>query len=145
MIREVIGEVQMDPGLMDTDSDTKPKAPGMKYRHYAPKAELILVKGEQEKVIAKINELVQKAIFQGKKSGVIGTEETCHCYSQGEVKSIGSRKKEETIARHLYKILREFDEENIDVIYSESFENGEMGEAIMNRLRKAAGYHIIEV
>lgn len=67
MLSEVIGEVRIDPGIMSVDTNIKPKAPGMKYRHYAPCAELVLVEGVQEKVVARINELARKQIKEGKK------------------------------------------------------------------------------
>lgn len=145
MVKEVIGEVRMDPGLSGLDPSVKPKAPGMKYRHYAPKAELILVNGKEADVTAHINHLVAEAHKQGKQAGIIGTDETCSKYKEGIVKSIGTRSKEETIAQHLYSILREFDELQVDVIYSESFFDAEIGQAIMNRMLKAAGYRVIEV
>lgn len=145
MILEIIGEVRMDPGLVTEDSAVHPKAPGMKYKHYAPKADLILVNGAQEKVIEKINELVCAAEGSGKKTGVIGTDETCGLYQCGIVKSIGSRQDEDTIARHLYGILREFDDLDVDMIYSESFSTPRIGQAIMNRMLKAAGHQVIEV
>ena len=145
MIEEVIGEVRMDPGLVMDHPKVHPKAPGMKYKHYAPKADLILVDGEQEKVIRKINELAQKAAASGKKAGVIGTDETCGSYQTGMIKSIGSRLDEDTIAQHLYGVLREFDELEVDVIYSESFSTPRIGQAIMNRMLKAAGHQVIEV
>lgn len=145
MIREVIGEVKMDPGLSMDNPAAHPKAPGMKYKHYAPKADLILVNGEQERVIQKINELVSIAQKSGKKTGVIGTDETCGQYQTGIVKSIGTREEEDTIARHLYGILREFDDLDVDIIYSESFSTPRIGQAIMNRMLKAAGHQVIEV
>lgn len=145
MICEVIGEIRMDPGLATDDPTVHPKAPGMKYKHYAPKADLILVNGAQEKVVKKINELVCEAERSGKRAGVIGTDETCALYQAGVVKSIGSRKEEDTIARHLYGILREFDDLNVDMIYSESFSTPRIGQAIMNRMLKAAGHQVIEV
>ena len=145
MIQEVIGEVRMDPGLSGTDSSIRPKAPGMKYRHYAPKAELILVKGSQIEVVNNINRLAKEAMEQGRKAGIIGTDETCSLYGDGIVKSIGTRKNEATIARHLYGILREFDELNVDIIYSESFSTAGIGQAIMNRMLKAAGHRVLEV
>lgn len=145
MVREVIGEVRMDPGLSGLDASVKPKAPGMKYRHYAPKAELILVNGKADAVIEHINDLAAEAHTQGKKAGIIGTDETCNQYKADIVKSIGTRSKEETIAQHLYGILREFDELQVDIIYSESFFDAQIGQAIMNRMLKAAAYRVIEV
>ncbi len=145
MLEEAVGRVEMDRALISEDSSVRPKAPGMKYRHYAPRAELIIVEGEEHCVRDQINRLVAEAESAGKKAGVIGTEESLLCYRSGLVKSIGSRADEITIAQHLYGILREFDELDVDVIYSESFETPHMGQAIMNRLIKAAGHQIMEV
>ena len=145
MLEKVIGEVKMDPGIIASDSLQKPKAPGMKYKHYAPKADLILVDGEEEKVVAKINTLTKEAVLQGKKVGIIGTDETIDRYPEGEVVSIGARSDEDAIAKHLYKLLRDFDEKEVDIIYSESFATPRIGQAIMNRLLKAAGHQVITV
>lgn len=145
MLEDAIGEVRMDPGLSGEDANVHPKAPGMKYRHYAPKAELTLVHGREEDVIAAINRLVREGVEQGRKVGIIGTDETCSRYPDGVVRSIGTRQHEETIARNLYGILREFDEEEVDLIYSESFFGAGIGQAIMNRMLKAAGHRVLEV
>ena len=144
MLQKVVGEVQIDKGL-DADSKTPPKAPGMKYRHYAPKAELMIVEGSSEAVVEKINALVRENEEKGICTGIIGTEETISRYPAGIVKCMGTRNDELSISSHLYGILREFDESDAKVIYSESFEEGAMGSAIMNRLLKAAGHKIIHV
>ena len=142
MLEAVVGEVQIDKGL-SADAKVPPKAPGMKYRHYAPKAELIIVEGTSETVVAKINALTKENIQKGICTGIIGTEETVSRYPMGIVKSIGTRSDELSISSHLYGILREFDESDAQIIYSESFEEGAMGSAIMNRLLKAAGHKVI--
>ncbi len=144
MLEEVVGEVRMDRGL-SVDAKTPPKAPGMKYRHYAPKAELIIVEGAERKVVDKINALVKENEAKGIAAGIIGTEETISSYQSGLIKSLGTRSDELSISSHLYSILREFDESDAKVIYSESFEGGALGSAIMNRLLKAAGHKIIHV
>ena len=144
MLREVMGEVRMDKGLLITDSSVRPKAPGMKYRHYAPKADLSIVEGTQEEVIDCINRLTREAAAKGLKAGIIATDETRAQYASGLVLSIGSREEEETIAHHLYEVLRDFDEADVNVIYSEAFYTPRMGQAIMNRLLKAAGHKIIK-
>ena len=144
MLEEVVGEVQIDKGL-SADSKTPPKAPGMKYRHYAPKADLMIVEGASEAVIEKINALVQENESKGVCTGIIGTEETISRYPSGIVKSMGTRRDELSISSHLYSILREFDESDAEIIYSESFSEGAMGSAIMNRLLKAAGHKIMKV
>ncbi len=145
MLNSVVGEVRMDRGLLSDDPSVHPKAPGMKYRHYAPKAPLFIVEGSRKRVQEKINSLTAAAAAAGQKAGVIAADETSGGYSGAIVRSIGSRDQELTIAQHLYAILREFDHMEVSVIYSESFETPQMGAAIMNRLMKAAGHQVIEV
>lgn len=146
MLREVVGRVEIDPAIQAPPSaDLRPKAPGMKYRHYAPHADLQLVEGETDAVVETINKLVKERLEEGKKVGVICTEETRARYPEGEVRSVGIRAKEETIAHNLFAVLREFDDLDVDCIYSESFSKDHLGQAIMNRLTKAAGYHVLKV
>ncbi|MCD7736561.1 MAG: threonylcarbamoyl-AMP synthase [Lachnospiraceae bacterium] len=145
MLQQVVGPVEMDRGLSADDPSVHPKAPGMKYRHYAPKAPLFIVEGDRERVQEKINELTAAEYGAGKQAGVIATDESLGCYAHALVRSIGSRDRELTIAQHLYAILREFDLLEVSVIYSESFETPQMGTAIMNRLMKAAGHQVIFV
>ena len=145
MLQECIGEVKMDKGLLASDSKVRPKAPGMKYRHYAPKAPLSIVEGPEECVIDKINSLACEVIGSGDRVGIIATDETFERYPQGIVKSIGTRGEEETIAHNLYEVLREFDQLDVAAIYSEAFHTPKMGQAIMNRLLKAAGHTVITV
>lgn len=145
MLAEVLGDVDVDKTILSNDSKLAPKAPGMKYRHYAPKGQLTIVTGESEKVVGYINEMSREAQKDGKKVGIIGSEEFLAEYQADSVKSAGSRDDEQAIAHNLYRILREFDDENVEVIYSESFDNGGMGQAIMNRLLKAAGHNVTEV
>ena len=146
MLEEKIGDVFLDPALQNgLQEKERPKAPGMKYRHYAPKADLTIVEGELSRVIDQINRLTAQKVSEGKKVGIIATEETKKFYKHGIIKVIGTRKKEETIAKHLYSLLREFDEDKIDVIFSEAFSEKAFGQAIMNRLIKAAGHHRITV
>ncbi len=145
MLGRVVGEVRMDRGLLSEDPSVRPKAPGMKYRHYAPKAPLFIVEGERQRVQEKINELTAQESLKGRKAGVIAAKETSGSYFHAVVRTIGSRDQELTIAQHLYAILREFDHLEVSVIYSESFETPQMGAAIMNRLMKAAGHQVIEV
>lgn len=145
MLREVLGEVDIDKTILDGDCLDKPKAPGMKYKHYAPKGELTIVTGTEETVLQKINELSQEALEREEKVGIIGTDETVGSYRGSSIKSVGPRNDEVSIAKRLYRILREFDDEEITVIFSESFDAGGMGQAIMNRLLKAAGHQVLKV
>ncbi len=145
MMEAVIGPLETDQAVIAPDSGIKPKAPGMKYRHYAPKAELTIVEGETEAVIAAVNRLTEEAETKGKKVGIIATDETVNRYEKGLVRSLGARSHEEEISMHLFEVLRSFDETDVNCIYSESFEDAAIGQAIMNRLLKAAGYRVIEV
>lgn len=145
MLSMVLPRVRMDKALTLDDPDVHPKAPGMKYRHYAPKAGLTIVEGREDLVIARINELVREADEKGEQVGIIAAEETRHMYPKGLVLSIGSRKDEDSIARHLYEVLRSFDDLNVSAIYSEAFYTPHMGQAIMNRLLKAAGHSVMKV
>lgn len=141
MVQAVLGGARMDRGLISSDSNVHPKAPGMKYRHYAPKADLKIVEGPMDQVISYINERTG----DGQRVGIICTEETKDRYPNGDVKCIGSRRDELSIASHLFAILREFDEDGVEAIYSESFEAPGLGQAIMNRLLKAAGHQLIDI
>lgn len=146
MLQSVLEEVELDPAILGPmKEDIKPKAPGMKYRHYAPKAELILIEGQMEHVVVTINRIAQEKLEQGLRVGIICTGETQSRYLKGVVKNIGSRDREETIAHNLYAVLRDFDDLGMDYIFSESFSKDRLGQAIMNRLTKAAGYHILQV
>lgn len=163
MMEEIIGEVSLDPTLLiKPTEDLRPKAPGMKYRHYAPRAELTLYEGDIEQVTAVVWEQATCKLAQGKKVAIIATEESKAVYDklalEAEVAGklqrdgkepqfimLGSRQDEESIARNLYAALRECDDRQVDYIYSETFSLENFGQAIMNRLRKAAGYNIINL
>lgn len=145
MLVQVLGEVSLDGTILTADSGQAPRAPGMKYRHYAPRGELTIVAGRAAEVTAYINAQAVQDQAQGDKVGVIGTDETLPGYRADLVCSLGSRRDEESIARHLYGILRRFDDEQVTRIYSECFDATGLGQAIMNRLLKAAGHRLVEL
>lgn len=146
MLEEAVGEVDVDKAVSKpVSSEIKPKAPGMKYRHYAPKADFTIFDGELESVIAKINEVAKAYTEKGYKVGIIASDETKSKYNVGEVISVGTRDDEITISRNLYSVLREFDDRQVDYILGEAFVGGQLGQAIMNRLLKAAGYKVESV
>lgn len=147
MLRQVIGEVTVDATILNSQSDCgqAPKAPGMKYRHYAPAGELTIVRGEADRVVEYINLRAAQDKAAGERVGVIGTEEFLAEYHADVIKSAGSRADEETIAHRLYTLLREFDAERVTKIYSESFSSEGFGQAIMNRLLKAAGHRVMDL
>lgn len=143
MLEEVVGEVTIDKAILGPVSpDLKPKAPGMKYKHYAPKADFTMFDGDIDKVADRINELAESYIKKGYKVGIISSAESKDRYRYGEVISIGSRNNELSISKNLYKVLREFDDKQVDYILGETFRSEELGQAIMNRLLKAAGYQV---
>ena len=141
----VLGTVDTDATILRADSGQAPKAPGMKYRHYAPRGELTIVEGTPEQVREYINREAAADHAAGEKTGIIGTEEMLSGYTADVVKSVGSRRDEDSIARHLYTILREFDDEGVTKIYSEGFPTDGFGQAIMNRLLKAAGHKVVKL
>lgn len=145
MLAEVLGQVDIDKTILSNDSGQAPKAPGMKYRHYAPKGDLTIVSGTQEKVAEYINEQTGKYQAEGLKVGMIASQEALTDYQADIIKSVGSRLDEQAIARNLYRILREFDDEGAEVIFSEAFDSLGMGQAIMNRLLKAAGHKVVNL
>lgn len=147
MIEEVIGEITVDPAVLAVEpkKNIVAKAPGMKYRHYAPRGQMTIVEGAQDKVIDKINALVKEKEAENKKVAVIATEESKKAYQCQEVYSIGSRRSEGSIAAGLYDILRQMDHVGAEYIFAEGFSDDSMGQAIMNRMLKAAGYHRIKL
>jgi L-threonylcarbamoyladenylate synthase len=146
MIENVIGEIDVDAAVYKkVTGDFAPKAPGMKYKHYSPDADVKLVKGESAKVTAKINELLADAKGKGLKTGVLATEETKALYNADFVLSAGHRNDEKEIGANLFDILREFDKLGADVVFSETFSYNGEGMAIMNRLNKAAGFECVQV
>lgn len=145
MLERVLGDVDTDATILKQDSGQAPKAPGMKYRHYAPRGELTIVEGPPERVAEYINSCTAADKAAGEKTGVIGTDERISGYNADVVKCLGSRAEEESIARHLFTVLREFDDEDVTKIYSESFASAGLGQAIMNRLLKAAGHRVVRL
>jgi len=145
-LMKVIGKVDVDPALQNRENvSLKPRSPGVKYTHYSPKAQVIVVEGGLDRVVAEINILVKAYKQKGLRVGVLATEQTKTCFAGAEVISAGSRAKPETIASNLFNTLREFDKRGVDLILAEAVESSGIGLAVMNRLNKAAGYNIIKV
>lgn len=147
-LSDVIGEVTIDKAITEggmVSKDVVPKAPGMKYRHYAPKAALTIVEGEEEKVIKYIEEKMAKHKERGERAAVMATDESMNKYSCDNVYSVGRRKEQTSVATHLFAQLRDFDALDMEYIYSESFSRENIGQAIMNRLMKAAGGNIVKL
>ena len=174
MLEDVLGEVRMDPGLSSEDPNVRPKAPGMRYRHYAPKAQMTVVEGPEEAVISRIIELAEEAaakeaavketaanepagsgIDEPPSVALLVSAETAASYEAGLkdktaegkilIRSVGHMSSEEEIAHNLFSVFRDFDDLGVKVIYSEAFDSPRLGDAIMNRLLKAAGHTVEQV
>lgn len=144
-LSDILGKVEIDRTIIKIGEGIKPKAPGMKYRHYAPRGEVTIVEGDDDKVIEYINANVEKAKLEGYKTGIISTEELLPSFNADVIKNIGSRHDELSIARNLFRILREFDDEGVDIIYTEGFNSDGISLATMNRLLKAAGHKEVKL
>ncbi len=141
-LEEVLGQVDADKALKG-DTDQKPRSPGMKYTHYSPRGEVIIISGNLDDIVETIQKLQEEKEDLGLKVGIMATDETKERYKKGIVISMGSRKKSASIAANLFAVLRQFDEESADIIFAESIEEKSLGYAVMNRMLKAAGYNVI--
>jgi L-threonylcarbamoyladenylate synthase len=144
-LRKAVGEVNLHPFITADKplSVEKARSPGMLHRHYAPKAQMVLVEGIVPAVMGKIKELTNACWTDGARVGVLATDETAWAYEADVVKSLGTRRNLDLMAKNLFRLLREFDAENVDVIIAEGVPTEGIGLAVMNRLRKASGYNII--
>jgi len=149
-LKSVLGDVigGQSPGMSDMSGT--PKSPGMKYRHYSPRATMLLVEGPPEQVAAEIGKRAELYNKEGTSVGLLVTDETAALYEPSlysfcKVISLGSRKEPETLASNLFRCLREFDEKGVEVIMAETTDVEGIGLAVMNRLMKAAGGNIIKL
>ena len=145
-LKKIIPDLSLHP-FVTTEREiavAEARSPGMRHRHYAPKAEVILVEGALSAVVKEVHELIVSCKREGKRVGVLATDETAAKYTADVVKSVGSRFNSDAIALNLFKLLREFDSENVDVIIAEGIPAEGIGLAVMNRLRKASGYNIVK-
>ncbi len=145
-LRRVLGDVKLHPFVVAEKelSIEKTRSPGMKHKHYAPNAEVVVVEGAIPAVLAKIKKLTESYRMKGVKVGVLATDETARGYRADVVKSLGSRFNLDAIAQNLFSLLREFDAEGVDIIIAEAVPTEGLGLAVMNRLRKASNYNIVK-
>lgn len=142
----VVGKVGLDPAIKTQHSEALiPKSPGMKYTHYAPEAEILIIQGDEVPMVEMIQNMCHRFVNSGKRVGIMTCDEHLKHYECGVVLSLGGRKELEKVAQQLFSTLRTFDGHGVDIILAEAFPDRELGAAIMNRLRKAAGHQIIEV
>ena len=143
-LREVLGEVEVDPAVTRLmGAGEQPRAPGMKYRHYAPKAPVTVVTGDAAKGAAYI------ASHAGEEDGIICFREFTGLFAAQSAKQhvmdLGPASDKEEQARHIFDALRAFDHTDVSAIWAQCPDTGGIGLAIANRLNKAAGFHIVEV
>ena len=141
-LEKLIGHVNLDPSLEKKEDNKKAKAPGMKYTHYSPNADVYIVSGDEQSVVEKINNMYKENMNNNLKTGVMCINKNIHKY---EGLAIGLGNSLEEVGSNLFSALIEMDKHNIDIIYSEEFPNSGVGRAIMNRLLKSAGYKVIKV
>lgn len=143
-IRRILPNVEIDKGILKEGQT--PKSPGQKYKHYAPKGEMIVYIGESDKIIENIESKANFYLENGSKVGVLLIEENIKKYNlSNEVRIFSLGNDKEGIAKNLFDALRKFDEEGIDVILSEGVNNDDLGLAIMNRMLKASGGNVVKV
>lgn len=138
-IERLIGPIAVDKAVnAPLEENEQPRAPGMKYRHYAPKAPVTVVTGAPE---ASAQEILRRV---GPDCGVICFDEYAHLFEKQTVQCLGPSQDKHTQAQRLFDALRAFDSENVQEIYAQCPDNQGLGLAIGNRLKKAAGFHVIE-
>ncbi|MPN39238.1 Threonylcarbamoyl-AMP synthase [bioreactor metagenome] len=137
MIRKIAGDVKLHPGLLDGPANGPVLSPGMKYKHYAPRAEVVVVAGDKLDVAKKINALYYD---KKKKYAIMCTHENVSLYTGKNVIDLGDGNEEG--ARNLFTALRQADEMGLIKVFFHAVDASEMGLAIMNRMIRAAGHHV---
>ena len=139
-LRDALGEVAVDPAVTRLmGAGEHPRAPGMKYRHYAPKAPVTVVKGEAAATAAYIRDHLKAG------EGVVCFDEYAGLYAGHIVEKLGPAADKAAQARNVFDALRAFDDTNVTAIWSQCPDEGGIGLAISNRLNKAAGFHIVDL
>ncbi|MGI6169179.1 MAG: L-threonylcarbamoyladenylate synthase [Christensenellales bacterium] len=141
MLEACIGKIEISSGVL-CPFDGQAKSPGMKYKHYAPKAKVVLVDGDSvEEIVREI--CVRYDAEPGKNRAILATRETAAAYGNRIVETLGSRKQPKTIARDFFSVLRRMDEQGVEIIWMETVELAGLGLAIMNRALRSAGFHVV--
>ncbi len=142
MLMDTLGEVEIDPAL--GGEDIVPRSPGMKYTHYAPAAPMTLYEGETAAVTAALADEAARLVAAGRRTGAVVSAETARLLPPEIVAVVyGAQGDLEAAAANLYRALRHFDAAPVEVILAEGVDETGIGLAVMNRMRKAAGYRII--
>ena len=144
MIAECIGEVDCANAFAPFEGD-QPAAPGMKYRHYAPKADVTVVEGSPASVTEAVKYLFDKDLKKGEKPLVLALQENKRYYGRRDLVVTGSIRDASEAAKNMYALLRKADDEGYSKIYFEAVPKTGIGFAVMNRIYKAAAYNIVKV
>jgi L-threonylcarbamoyladenylate synthase len=147
MLEGIVGEVEIDKAIIEPDPNLRPKAPGMKYTHYAPAGILTIVEDAEspDKVTENVIKEINRLAAEKEKVAVLTTADNANLYTAVNKVLLGEEGNGKTVATRLYSALRECDKLGVEYIYSESFDRDELGGAIMNRLLKAAGHRVVRV
>ena len=144
MIARVCGTCEVDSAVMrPLKEDEKPRSPGMKYRHYAPQGQLTIYRGQSDRVIEAICETYDQAERDGRRPLILALEGSIDRYGERRRESLGQDAS--GMAHVVFSVLRDADALGADVILSEAVEAEGIGLAVMNRLGRAAAFHIVEV
>ena len=141
-IEEKVGRIKIDPAILSSSS--KPRSPGMKYRHYAPDGELWLFEGDPLSMVQTIQQEADRLQKEGKRVGILTTEEQEGCYHADVVIACGTRERPETVAKALFHTLHQLNEAKVDFILAETFPEQGIYLSVMNRLKKAANGRIVK-
>lgn len=143
-LEEVCGRIAVDPAV-NGQAVERPRAPGMKYAHYAPRAALYLVEGDPSEAYSEMRSLIAKLEAEGHRVGVMHTSEARGQFQADVALEVGSRANLREVATTLFSTLRAFDRHEVDVVVAEGVPLDGIGLAVMNRLRKAAAGRILHV
>jgi L-threonylcarbamoyladenylate synthase len=142
-ISRIIGDVLVSKNVTKNIIPKKVLSPGMKYTHYSPEADLVVVKGNSKEISQKIKDQIEHFRDNPMLIGILASDETMGCYDQGITISLGSQNDPKEMARNLFSRLRTFDELGVKKIFAEDIETNNETLALINRLYKAAGYVFI--
>ena len=140
-LQSILPEVRIDPQIHHIVES--PRSPGMKYAHYAPQAKMLMVRGIHAHVVKKIIQQLDE--HKHLKSAIICAEENINDYPNHRCLSLGSLRNPAFMAAQLFTVLRTCDDLELEYVITEAFDEEEMGLALMNRLKKAVAYQIIDV
>jgi L-threonylcarbamoyladenylate synthase len=140
MLEAVIGPVRLAPSILEPLGAREVAAsPGMKYKHYAPDADVHVIEGEPKAAAKRIRSLYYEYESEGERVAILGTDQTMPSYRNLTAYSLGDHAEPETLCANLFTLLRDVGSEN-DVILAEGVDTRETGLAFMNRLLRAAGF-----